>query len=387
MTSITISGFPTNTKINDLVKVTPGGSQTLISLTFVKYLQIMKGRIGEAGEQWDRFKKYTNMYEFVHTQHPKLKMSVCQLAPLSRSFYKIVEICKQFGLLDGLGGGGARFFSFAEGPGGFIQGLVHMRANLSDQYYGMTLRSDGNVSVPGWHKAKEFLQSHPNVSTVYGKDGSGDLLCSENLISCHKQYSGTVDIATADGGFDFTSDFNRQEANSLALCFAQIAFGLAVQKKHGTFVIKVFDITTAAAVDLVFLLANNYRSLHICKPSSSRSANSEKYIVCTGFIGAVTPVHIHSMACMLQMLSSGTAPRRFLTCDIPYAFITELQEANAVFGQLQIESISVTLGIIRRHPPDKIDSFLRTNTAKCVSWCQRHDLPYNRIGNVHTRRK
>ena len=102
MTSITISGFPTNTKINDLVEVTPGGCQTLISRTFVEYLQTMKGRIGEAGEQWDRFKKYTNMYEFVHTQHPKLKTSVCQLAPLSRSFYKIIEICKQFGLLDEL---------------------------------------------------------------------------------------------------------------------------------------------------------------------------------------------------------------------------------------------------------------------------------------------
>ena len=52
-----------------------------------------------------------------------------------------------------------------------------MRMNPSDQYYGMTLRSDGNTSVPGWHKAKEFLQSHPNVSTVYGEDGTGDLLC------------------------------------------------------------------------------------------------------------------------------------------------------------------------------------------------------------------
>ena len=197
-----------------------------------------------------------------------------------------------------------------------------------------------------------------------GRTGLETYSAGENLISCYKEHAGTVDVATADGGFDFTNDFNRQEANSLALCFAQIAFGLAVQKKRGTFVVKVFDITTAGAVDLVFLLANNYRSLHIFKPSSSRSANSEKYIVCTGFIGAVTAGHVHSMAGALQMLSNGSAPHRFLTCDIPYAFITRLQEANAVFGQLQIESISVTLAIIRRHSPDKIDSYLRTNTAK-----------------------
>ena len=390
MTSIDISGVPTNININDEIALEMcriSELEPLISRTFVAYLQVMKSRIGDVGEDWDYFKKYTNTYEFVHTQHPKVKTSVCQLAPLSRSFYKIVEICRQFKLLDEFGPEGASFFSFAEGPGGFIQGLAHMRMNSADQYYGMTLRSDSDASIPGWRKTRDFLQSHPNVHTVYGASGTGDLLLSDNLLSCHKKHAGMSNFVTADGGFDFTNDFNKQEANSLALCFAQAAFALAVQKEHGTFILKVFDITTAAAVDLVFLLSNNYRHLHIYKPSSSRSANSEKYIVCTQFLGAIRPEHVYAMAQVLKTLSSGMAPRRFLTSSIPYAFITKLQEANAVFGQLQIESISQTLTVIKRHPIDKLDSLLRNNTAKCVSWCQKYKLPYNKISNVHTRRK
>ena len=338
-------------------------------------------------EQWDHFKKYTNVYEFVHTQHPAMKIPVCQLTTLSRSFYKIVEICKYYNVLDELPSSGARFFSFAEGPGGFIQGLSYMRANPHDHYYGMTLRSDSNSSIPGWRKARDFLRAHPNVETVYGKDKTGNILSGDNLLACYEEHHGTVDVVTADGGFDFTRDFSRQEANSLALCFAQIAFCMAVQKKNGTLIVKFFDITTAGAVDLVFLLANNYKQLHIYKPQSSRSANSEKYIVCTQFMGALNAAHVQTMASMLKTLRSGMAPRRFLTSVIPYAFVTKMQEANAVFGQMQIESISQTLTLIRRHPVDKLDSLLRNNTAKCTSWCQRYKLPYHKISAAHTRRK
>ena len=390
MTDIDISGIPTNINVNDEigVEMCPVDElKPLISHTFVAYLQDMKSRIDSVPDEWDHFKKYTNVYEFIHTQHPKTKMSVCPLTPLSRSFFKIVEICRQFKLLDELGSEDMQFFSFAEGPGGFIQGLAHMRANSGDQYYGMTLRSDSNTSVPGWRKTKEFLQSHQNVHTVYGASNTGDLLRSENLLWCHEEYSGRFDFITGDGGFDFTNDFSKQEANSLALCFAQVAFALAAQRENGTFVLKVFDITTAAAVDLVFLLANNYRHIRIYKPHSSRSANSEKYIICTQFMGAVRAVHVRYMAQVLGTLANGMAPRRFLTSAIPYAFITKLQEANAVFGQLQIESISQTLSVIRRHPTDKIDSLVRNNTAKCVSWCQKYKLPYNKSSNVHTRRK
>ena len=46
-----------------------------------------------------------------------------------------------------------------------------------------------------------------------------------------------MNYITADGGFDFSVDFNKQEDMSLKLIFSQIIYALFLQKPGGTFVI------------------------------------------------------------------------------------------------------------------------------------------------------
>ena len=50
-------------------------------------------------------------------------------------------------------------------------------------------------------------------------------------------------------------------------------------------VIKLFDLFHYASIDIVYILAYYFDKLHIVKPFTSRSANSEKYIVCKSFRG------------------------------------------------------------------------------------------------------
>ena len=40
----------------------------------------------------DSYKKYTNVYEYIHTIIPYTRYPVCKLRPLSRSFFKLIEI-------------------------------------------------------------------------------------------------------------------------------------------------------------------------------------------------------------------------------------------------------------------------------------------------------
>jgi hypothetical protein len=56
-------------------------------------LQIEKNDIG-----WDNCKKLTNPFEFIHTVIPGHKTQVSKLTPLSRSFYKMIEISTIFNL-------------------------------------------------------------------------------------------------------------------------------------------------------------------------------------------------------------------------------------------------------------------------------------------------
>lgn len=47
---------------------------------------------------WDSCKKILNPYEFIHTVIPGYKTQVSKMAPLSRSFYKMIEISTIFNL-------------------------------------------------------------------------------------------------------------------------------------------------------------------------------------------------------------------------------------------------------------------------------------------------
>ena len=101
----------------------------IISKTLYKYLIKSKEEIGKYVNDWDKFKKYTNPYEFIHTTIPGTKHSVCPLKPLSRSFYKMIEICNLLHILNDLPNNKItnkiKSFHLAEGPGGFIEALVN----------------------------------------------------------------------------------------------------------------------------------------------------------------------------------------------------------------------------------------------------------------------
>jgi 23S rRNA U2552 (ribose-2'-O)-methylase RlmE/FtsJ len=54
----------------------------------------------EQTDGWDNYKKLTNPFEFIHTVVPNCKSQVSRLVPLSRSFYKMIEICTHFDLFN-----------------------------------------------------------------------------------------------------------------------------------------------------------------------------------------------------------------------------------------------------------------------------------------------
>ena len=45
-------------------------------------------------------KKYTNPYEFIHTIIPSCKNSISKYKPLSRSFYKMIEMSNMLHIFD-----------------------------------------------------------------------------------------------------------------------------------------------------------------------------------------------------------------------------------------------------------------------------------------------
>jgi len=354
-----------------------------VSLTLQDYLTSMKCLIDDYLPIWDIFKKYTNPYEYIHTPIPGHKHSISQYKPLSRSFFKMIEILNVHRLIDEYKTGPIKTFHLAEGPGGFIEAVRYRRANLEypDIFYGMTL-IDPDEHVPGWKKSSEFV-SHPDVCIEAGADGTGNLMHIENFDYCCDLHGGQMELVTGDGGFDFSVNFNEQEQQATKLVFAQMIYGIMMQKKHGSFVLKIFDMFNRTTLEMVYILCSLYKKVMIYKPYTSRYANSERYIVCIGFLRdscedlrGLFRVRLH------EMIETSEPLQSLLDKDMSLVFVSKVEEINAILGQYQIENIKNTMNLIDKHTPEKLESIKKNNIQKCVSWCSKQNIPYTTTFNV-----
>ena len=68
------------------------------SYSMAKSLEKKKNKINNFKYSWDITKKYVNPYEYIHTIIPGKNISVGKYRPISRSYFKFIEIYYSFDL-------------------------------------------------------------------------------------------------------------------------------------------------------------------------------------------------------------------------------------------------------------------------------------------------
>jgi len=343
------------------------------------YLTEIKEKISECGEEWNANKKYTNPYEYIYTNSPRT--SVCKYKPISRAYFKMVEILNTFNFPSFDSQKPLQMFALAEGPGGFIEAVLNYRNNPNDKYYGMTIEDPVDNEVPGWKKTTNFLKSNPNVFLEKGNDNTGNILNLDNFKYVTTKYKNACEFVSGDGGFDFSTDFNSQEINITRLLFGQIAYAVCIQKRGGCFVLKCFDCFYKASAELIYLLSTMYEKVYVVKPNTSRYANSERYLVCINFLYSDSSYYAHIFEQLMATIceNSTTFIRSFFnSVKIPLFYYNKLEESSSIIGQIQIDNIYTTLALIEnRYKTDKINFYMKTNVQKCVKWCIKNQMEYN----------
>lgn len=357
------------------------------NLTFINhslqfYLNQIKCMI-ENEKEWSNMKLLTNPYEFIHTSYDGIH-SISAFNPVSRSFYKLIEINKMFNLVENR----EKCISMhlAEGPGGFIQALRYIRNNnKNDICIGITLHSSKD-SIPNWNKLKQKNDSSILFDSLYDK--TGDLYSYKNIEYLYTKYKHSIHFITADGGFDFSSDYENQENSILRLLIIQMISALLCQSKNGCFVLKMFDIFCKSSIDILYILNTFYEEVHICKPVTSRVANSEKYIVCKQF--RYTELNTDTVNKLLSIIKKmhenpDKLIVRILSFDIHDIFVHRVEEINSMLGQRQIENINNTIQMIEQSSKGEfIETNKNNNLHKCILWCIEHDVEYNPIQKLNT---
>lgn len=376
-----------NIQINITNSGTPNttcSEEAVVSNSLSIFLNDIKTQISVYEIDWDIYKKYTNPYEFIHTNIPNKKKCVSKYKPISRAYFKMVELVHTFNL--GIDSPNPiRSFHLAEGPGGFIEAVAKLRMCPKDYYTGMTLLdTDENPTVPGWKKTDSFFNEFNNVNIENGIDGTGNILSFNNFVYINEIYGSSMDLITADGGFDFSDDYANQELNMIPLLYGQIIYALCMQKQGGSFVLKVFDVFMQQTIDMMALLSSMYQHVYITKPNTSRYANSEKYIVCKDFIPS-SSLHFYPYLynsfhnlCINLNNKQMTVKSIFTPNKISCFFTSKLEEYNIIFGQQQIENIHTTLNLLlsEKYGGHTIHKIVKINIQKCVLWCIKHKIEY-----------
>lgn len=333
-------------------------------------------RIAPAGS-WDDAKKITNPYEYIFLSlQRRMHRSIADTVPLSRSYFKMIEIWDALGLDPAMIRATAHT---AEGPGGFLE-AIQTRAKAPIPMIAMTLRSTEHT-IPGWRKSQAFLARYPMIAITYGADGTGNLYNLANqdtYAAAARAQLGTqgADLYTADGGFDFSADFNGQENTVQRLLIAEALAGLSVLRVGGSMVIKMFDTKSRSTLELMWLLAVCFEHTGQMKPNTSRPANSERYWIGQGFRGAPAWV-----IAILRQLTATAAPNGWeqLFADLPWTktWLSTIQPFQEAIEVQQFHTIELTLNLIQSATRARIRELLLSNIRNSRRWCQAHRIPLN----------
>ena len=326
---------------------------------FIKLLTEAKDTIDLNPKKWNNIKKIIHEYEYVYTSS-NMKYNVSSIVPISRSYFKLTEIInhhKIFNISTKI-----NCLSLAEAPGGFIQSLLNYKSQIN-KIYASSLLSD-DKSVPYWNRK---IMNHKLIEFVYGTTKNGDLQDINNLLSLIGLLKNKkIYLITADGGFDYTNDYNKQERMSLSLIYGEIFMALNVQEKGGVFICKVFDLFLKETIKLIYILTLSYDTVVIHKPFTSRLSNSEKYLVCKGFKGYNKEI----INTLFRSFKDYNIDQKI---DINYE--KSLIDFNREYTNQQIKQINMGVKLIEEYSTMVRPSLNQIRSS--ISWCNSNNVPIN----------
>jgi 23S rRNA U2552 (ribose-2'-O)-methylase RlmE/FtsJ len=339
----------------------------------------LKNRILPYEEQghWELLKKMVNPYELVYTpEDPQFHPSLSVLKPLSRSYFKMIELLDTMQWIEKLPKQTpkVRTAHVAEGPGGFIQAIVDIldRAHKQLQVATAITLKPTDHRVPGWRRASSFLQRNKQIKLIYGPDGSGDIYKKENQEAFIEATKPGVHLFTADGGFDFSTNYQIQEEQVYHLLLCSVYTGIKCLMTGGSMVLKVFDTYAAPTKILISLLGRCFTSWALVKPCLSRPCNSERYFVGREFKGATV-----AYTRMFETILAESAEKRYpvnVAEAVPAEEVAYIDSLSAWSTQSQTIALQKALRIAEA-PLEWYEADFPAFFKISQQWCQSYRIP------------
>ena len=364
------------------------------NILFNKYYKIVsteKEKIDklENNENWDKMKKIGNPYELIYTTYNKKRKndSISQHIPISRSYFKMWEIFYNFDLFKNFNMHTEHTFAhLAEGPGGFMEATYNFKSkitkkkSINDTFYGITLKPT-NEYIPDFNKIKKIFNANNNIKIEYG-----NLYIYDDVKNYISKFSNQKAIlVTADGGFDYSSNFNGQEINSCQIIYSECITALNILKKGGSFVCKVFDLFSYTMIQILYIVSSCFEEVYIYKPETSRPANSEKYLVCMYYKDNLSSESKSNLLKIIELWNDKTLELTeddsiiFKDIKISNSFIQNLNNYNEKYMETQIYYLNSTIKLAEHKiEKDKYYEIIQNQVYNAIEWCKKYDMEINK---------
>lgn len=196
----------------------------------------------------------------------------------SRGFYKMWEILQIFNIADNYKAP-ITSIHIHDAKNGFAQATSYYR----DAYVSEKIVAGDKqkvIPLPNDNESKnDYTKKYNTRLSIYKKS---NINSPDTVDQFTKETKKKADLITAEGGFEWENE-NIQEQEALYLILSEIYTAVRNQAKNGSFVCKFFETFTDSSYNILALLSDFYQEVYLYKPYTSRSSNSEKYAVCTGF--------------------------------------------------------------------------------------------------------
>uniref|UniRef100_A0A6C0HD93 Ribosomal RNA methyltransferase FtsJ domain-containing protein n=1 Tax=viral metagenome TaxID=1070528 RepID=A0A6C0HD93_9ZZZZ len=291
--------------------------------------------------------KIINPYEFIFSKVPGSKLSVSKLKPCSNLFYVLMEIINIFNLMDGFFGMNIRTLSYGCNSDSVIEFMNMLREDSKDVH----------------------LKSHIEIENLlYGPNEDFQLSTYDFLY---------YELSKKD----YTINKNYILGIIYILCNL-----FYCQSGNGVAIIKIDNIFFKPVIDVLYILSSVYEKVCVIKPIVADVVTNERYIVCKNFIvnsqkSKLYYMYFINLVLLLKTVKKDEEIVTLLKEDVvPYYFINKLEELNIIIGHQQLEFMEQLISLYKnKNREEKIESLKKTNIQKCIQWCEKFKIPYNKF--------
>ena len=302
---------------------------TYISHSLFHYLTEIKKKI------WDdeNIQQAINPYEYIFTKIPNSFLSVSKLNPYSNTFYEFMELAYTINLFESV-----------------------QDRNICSIYIGKN-----STSVL---ECINILREDKNDIVVEKRD---------NLQSC-------IDFIYYE-----LNDYEYMNNKKYILGLLYILKDICLyQSIKGLCIIKINDIFYKPVIEVLFILSSLYTKCHIIKPNTSSIISSNRYLVCKFFHNQDLQQLITNLNYIIAEIENNIPLENHIYSltnnEIPYYFLTKIEESNIIIGQEQLESYDQMITIVKnKNKEDKLETLRKHHIQKCIFWCEKYKIPFNKL--------